>query len=350
MPVRAGAAAGGSGIVYVVGAGLSAGLGFPTIHNLLPKLWQRLKAHGLADGIARIVEFHHPGFDPDDEDTFPLIEALLSEMQANAALFDFSRPGVGRFTREALAERQNDLLQELAEWFHELQAAALARRPAWLDELVAAMQAEAAQVISFNWDLVLDELLFGPDLDRASYALQPTRTLARPRLIKPHGSLNWYSRSLGAHLPDHKRFSLCGSGDQEVFAFRPYRAPKSSRRRYMPLIVPPVYAKEFQSQLSRALWQETVSVLSSAIEVRFLGYSLPEADFHARFILRCGFHNQTSGELAGDGSRRPATGPARVTIVDPSDAAQSRVAAAVGWSCDHQRFRISDWIASGGLR
>jgi NAD-dependent SIR2 family protein deacetylase len=31
-------------VVYVVGAGLSAGLNFPTIHDLLPKMWDRLPA------------------------------------------------------------------------------------------------------------------------------------------------------------------------------------------------------------------------------------------------------------------------------------------------------------------
>lgn len=335
-------------VVYVIGAGLSAGLGFPTVANLLPRLWDRLAAHGLAAGIERIVKFHHPGFDPADPGSFPNIETLLSEIQANAALFDYSRPATGGFTPDTLTNRQNDLLQELAEWFHELQAAALAAPAPWLAELTGAMQDEAAQIISFNWDLVLDELLFGDGLDRSSYAF--SSATGRPRLIKPHGSLNWYSRKLASRIPDPKRFSLCGAGDEEVFAFRPYRAPRSTRRRYMPLIVPPVYAKRFEGELSKALWRETVAVLSRATEVRFLGYSLPEADFHARFILRCGFHNQANGALAEDGSRLPATGPAHVTIVDPSPEAHRRIGAAVGRPCDHQRITIAEWIARGGLR
>lgn len=348
MPASPGRAGPARRVVYVVGAGLSAGLGFPTVANLLPRLWDRLRAHGLAAGIERIVKFHHPDFDPANPASFPNIETLLSEIQANAALFDFSRPATGGFTPEALTDRQNDLLQELAEWFHELQAEALRASPPWLAELTAAIQDEAAQVISFNWDLVLDELLFGDALDRSCYAFSPAT--GRPRLIKPHGSLNWYSHKLASRIPDPKRFSLCGVGDEEVFAFRPYRAPKSTRRRYMPLIVPPVYAKRFEGDLSRELWRETVSVLSSATEVRFLGYSLPEADFHARFILRCGFHNQTSGALADDGSRLPATGPSRVTIVDPSPHAHDRIRAAVGRPCDHQRLTIAEWIEGGGLR
>jgi len=335
-------------VVYVIGAGLSAGLEFPTISNLLYRLWPRLVSAGHADGIAEIIRFHHPRFDPAKPKTFPNIETLLSEMQANAALFDASRPATGGFTPEELERRQTNLLFGLATWFHELKAKALSTPPAWLAELVQAMRREEAEVISFNWDLVLDELLFGDDLDSGSYALGPARP--GPRLIKPHGSLNWYGEEDARRLPDHKRFRLSGSGSDAVYAFRPYRAPLSRRHRYMPIIVPPVYAKTFDREPSRSLWREAVAVLGTATEVRFLGYSLPDADFHARFILRCGFHNQTSGAISPGGGRLPATGPARVTIVDPSRKAHIRIRAAVGRRCHSHRDTIKEWIDGGGLR
>lgn len=334
-------------VVYVVGAGLSAGLGFPTISNLLWGLWPRLVAAGYADDLEEVIRFHHPRFDPVNPKSFPNIETLLSEIQANAALFEASRPATGGFTSGELDRRQTSLMFELAVWFHELKATALAHPPAWLTELVRAMRDEAAQVVSFNWDLVLDELLFGAALDQSSYAFGPD--MGGPRLIKPHGSLNWYSHREGKRLPDHKRFTLCGSGRDEVHAFKLFRAPLSSRHRYMPMIVPPVYAKTFEGEPSRSLWRETVAVLGTATEVRFLGYSLPDADFHARFILRCGFHNQTSGAIAAGGDRLPATGPARVTIVDPWQEAHTRITAAVGRRCHSHRQTIADWISTGGL-
>ena len=334
-------------VVYVVGAGLSAGLGFPTIGSLLVGIWPRLEARGLADELADVIRFHHPSFNPALSDTFPNIEELLSEMQANSQLFASSRPATGRFTSQALDDRRQALLLELAEWFHELQASALTDPPAWLSQLVQKVRSEKAQVVSFNWDLALDQMLFGDELARADYALASRRK--GPRLIKPHGSLNWYEESSGRPLKSSKKFRLCGSGPDKVYAFRPYRAPTSTRRRYMPLIVPPVYSKEFHGELFTRLWQQTVSVISTASEVRFLGYSLPSADFHARFILRCGFHNQESGELREDGSRAHATGRARVTVVDPSTTAAGRIEAAVGWPCDYHATTIEDWVSSGGL-
>lgn len=331
-------------VVYVVGAGLSAGLGFPTVSNLLPELWKRLEKAALDVDLASVVRFHHPEFNPSLPDSYPNIEQLLSEMQANAQLFDSSRPATGNFTSEELERRRQGLLLELARWFHDLQAKALKKNPSWLSALVERMLAEEAQIISFNWDLVLDETLFGANLDKASYGFGGKRSGVR--LLKPHGSLNWYQTPKAKFLKLDKRFPLLSGDGRPVFAFRPYREPKSERNVYMPLIVPPVYMKEFKGDLFKVLWREAVSVLSTASEVRFLGYSLPAADFHARFILRCGFHNQEFGELLEDGSRAPATGRSRVIIVDPVCDGSIRIEKAVGWKCKHRKMKIAKWMSA----
>lgn len=328
-------------IVYIVGAGLSAGLKFPTIRNLLEEIWPRLRHAGLADELADVVRFHHPNFNPMLTATFINAEQLLSEMKANEQLFDSSRPATGRFTSVELEHRRQGLLLEVAAWFHELQAKALVNPPAWLNRLVDRIKREHAQIISFNWDLVLDEVLFGNDLRRRSYGLGRRSGV---RLLKPHGSLNWFEETNGRYLKVTKKFRLTGKRPDRVFAFRPYRAPTSTRRSYMPLIVPPVLNKEFESPLFHRLWQETVSMLSTASEVRFLGYSLPQADFHARFILRCGFHNQEHGELNANGRRKAATGRAMVTIVDPDPTVAPRIEDAVGWPCQYAPGTVEDWI------
>jgi hypothetical protein len=337
-------ASGDSRVVYVVGAGLSAGLKFPTIHDLLPEMWDRLVRRGLSVGLTKVIRFHHPEFNPSLRKTFPDIEQLLSEMQANAQLFESSRPATGNFTSDDLEELRKTLLLELAAWFHELQASALRRPPKWLKKLVAKIREEQAQVISFNWDLVLDEQLFGDRLSKSSYAFG--KSSDGPRLIKPHGSLNWFEKETGRHLKEEARFGLTDPGPKQIIAFKFYRSPKSTRRVYMPLIVPPVLAKEFRGDIFRHLWQETVAALSTAAEVRFLGYSLAEADVHARFILRCGFHNQESGALQIDGSRADPTGRAKVTIIDPGTDGPMRITKAVGWECEHRKETIADWIRS----
>jgi len=331
-------------IVYIVGAGLSAGLKFPTIGNLLEQIWPRLQQAGLSNELADVIRFHHPSFNPTLPTTFINVEQLLSEMKANEQLFASSRPATGSFTSVQLEHRRQSFLLEMADWFHELQATVSKNPPAWLAKLVDRMTQEHAQIISFNWDLVLDEMLFGNSLCRRSYGLDGGPSTVR--LLKPHGSLNWFEEASGRHLKAAKKFRLSGTKPGRVYALKPYRAPTSSRRNYMPLIVPPVLNKEFEGPLFQHLWQETVSMLSTASEVRFVGYSLPQADFHARFILRCGFHNQEHGELDAKGRRRTATGRAMVTIVDSEPSVAPRIEDAVGWPCQYARGTVEDWVGT----
>lgn len=332
-------------IVYVVGAGLSAGLGFPTIRNLLPLMWERLEKAEQGERLEKIIRFHHPEFNTSLHETYPDIEQLLSEIQANEQLFSSSRQATGLFSPEDLLAYRRDLLLEIAEWFHELKKKSLRRPPPWLSKLSSAMISEQASIISFNWDLVLDELLFGANVSKENYAFGHEKEKGRcVRLIKPHGSLNWYEERDGRHIKKEKKIKLIGSKESSVYAFKPLRAPRSSSRKYMPLIVPPVYAKTFEADIFRLLWQETVSALSTADEVRFLGYSLAHADFHARFILRCGFHNQEFGEILAGGNRSRPTGRSKVTIVDKDGAAHERISSSVGWSCNSYQMSISDWV------
>lgn len=330
-------------IVYIVGAGLSVGLGFPTIRTLLPKIWNEL-GDDLARRLSLILRFNHPSFNPRNAKSYPNIEEVLSEMQANEELFASTRAATGRFTPAELRATRQALLFKIVDWFHTLQRKALAKNPKWLHALVERMKEENAQIVSFNWDLVLDELLFGTKLNPESYGFGGSGSV---RLIKPHGSLNWFQGATAAPLKGSKKFLLYGTKAHRVFAFRKFRAPVSKKDRdYMPLIVQPVYAKDFKEPLFQHLWGEVVTALSTASEVRFVGFSLANADFHARFTLRCGFHNQEEGEITGKGIRNPATGRAQVVIVDPNDESQQRIEQCVGWPCERVQKYAEDWVLS----
>ena len=299
--------------VYVVGAGLSAGLGYPTTSDLLYRMWPRLVDRRLDAEIARIVRFHHPVFHARRPATFPDIETLLSEIDANLHLFASSRPATGNLSLAVLEGARRRLLIELSEWFHALRPR---KTPPWLKKLVDKICREQACVISFNYDLVLDHLLFGSALNRESYGFGDGH--AGPFLLKPHGSLNWYHEAENRSLKKDRRILLGGSGRDAVCVFRRFRAPVSKTdREYLPLIIPPVYSKRFDGPVFEAIWKRVVSEISRAAEVCFLGYSLPIADFHSRFIMRCGFFNQEHGEILPSGSREDPTGRSAVTIAKP---------------------------------
>jgi len=84
--------------VCVVGAGFSAGLGYPLTKSLLIDALSRLDEEPRTQ-LRRIIEFHHPYFTMKRKTTFPDIEQLLTEIAVNLDLFDASRPAEGTFFR-----------------------------------------------------------------------------------------------------------------------------------------------------------------------------------------------------------------------------------------------------------
>ena len=335
--------------VYVVGAGFSAGLGYPLTSDLLFRLWEKTGDDNFKEKLGKVIRFHHPGFKPERFASFPNVEQLLSEMLVNEQLFDASRQYEGKFTKADLQQLQKDLLLKIADWFHDISKARKPDAPqtAWLKQFQEQVYNENAAIISFNWDLELDWLLFRRGLNSASYGFS-NYTSNQPILLKPHGSLNWFEEKQGKFLSDSKRTQIFTSRRKgAVYAFLKFRAPTSKvGRTYTPLIIPPVYLKSFDKPIFKALWRKCTSVLSTAKRIVILGYSMPSADLHAQFIMRCGFHNQKEGELGKAGKRKTATGSAEVIIVNPDRAAAERIEAVVGTdhNCQWVSMPAAEWI------
>jgi hypothetical protein len=334
--------------VYVIGAGFSAGLGYPLTKSLLIDVWPRLEPSSQKQ-LSKIIRFHHPAFKVKKNTTFPDIEQFLTEVSVNLELFDASRPAEGTFTRKQLEATRQELLSSVARWFHDLYEDASST--SWLADVVQQFRTENAAIVSFNWDLVLDQLLFESELDAASYGLS-NELASGPVLLKPHGSLNWYEASQIRKVAEEKHTVIFEhSKDAErIEAFLHPREIKSKAgHRYTPLIVPPTYLKDFNRPVFHRLWNHCTDVLSTPKKIIFLGYSLPAADLHAQFIFRCGFHNQVEGRLRNDGSRHPATGPAEVIVVNPHQEAARRIEAVAGPRIPFTWVpkRIEDWLKSG---
>jgi len=329
----------------VIGAGFSAGLGYPLTKSLLIDVWDRLPRDSQTQ-LKKIIEFHHPAFNLRRATTFPDIEQLLTEMAVNLQLFESSRPAEGRFTKEQLKQSREILLFTIASRFHELYEDA--RETNWLSKIVTKLQSERAAIVSFNWDLILDHLIFDGHLTAESYGL--SEKLGKgPILLKPHGSLNWYEGVQLSHVPNLKRIEIFHQCDSQnsVHAFLLPRGVKSKTgKSYNPLIIPPTFLKDFTPSVFRRLWQNCTDALSTPKRLVFLGYSLPAADLHAQFIFRCGFHNQVYGRIRDARGRYPATGPAEVVIINPDQDAARRIEAVAGpkIQCTWVAKRIQNWV------
>lgn len=331
--------------VYVIGAGFSAGLGYPLTKSLLIDVWDQLEKPSRTQ-LEQIIKFHHPAFDEKKKTSFPDIEQILTEIAVNLDLFDASRPKEGNFKKEDLRNTREELLSTIARWFHGIYRTACSS--SWLSDFVTRLRNENAAVVSFNWDLILDHMLFEKDLCSKSYGLSDTLA-SGPILLKPHGSLNWYESSQISRVAEEKRITIFDhqDSDERVEGFLRPRAIKSKvGKNYTPLIIPPTYLKDFARPIFRRLWNRCTDILSTPKKLIFLGYSLPAADLHSQFIFRCGFHNQIEGRPNKRGTRQKATGPAEVTIVNPDQQAASRIEAVAGptVSCQWVPKRIQDWL------
>jgi hypothetical protein len=332
--------------VYVVGAGFSAGLGYPMTDTLLTRVWEHLSAAERKQ-LGKIVAFHHPEFDAASSKTFPNMERLLTEIDVNLKLFTSSRPAEGRFTKKKLQAAHDNLLLTVGSWFHDLFDESI--RVPWLSKIVRRIQEDSAAIVSFNWDLILDHLVFDGEVAAVNYGL--SQHLGKgPLLMKPHGSLNWYRGTAINVLSQSKRIEIFHHKDAQkcVHAFTFPRGIKSkSGKKYPPLIIPPTYLKDFRPSIFRQLWKNCTDVLSTPRKIVFLGYSLPEADLHAQFIFRCGFYNQLNGRLKADGTRHTPTGPAKVIIVNPAKDAAERIRRVAGpeISCHHISKTIEEWLS-----
>lgn len=331
--------------VYVIGAGFSAGLSYPLVNDLLIRLWDRLPMAQRVK-LGKVIKFQHPGFDPSSRTSFPTIEHFLSEIMASEQLFEACHPVPGKFTLRSLKNIHRDLLLAIVDWFHEMHKETFGNLPHWLKVFRDDVLEPGDTLISFNWDLILDHLLYGETIDAASYGFS-LRGARRQVLLKPHGSLNWYDGAQETQIGQDRRVELHKDmGGHNVYAFRHFQSPRPEARRYMPLIVPPVYNKDFGPQLFQNIWRACVADLSTARKVVFLGYSLSDADLHARHVLRQGFHNQIVGQWLCNGTRAKPAGKATVVIVNPDQGAAARIERTVGSKirCEWYPIPVSGWV------
>lgn len=158
---------------------------------------------------------------------------------------------------------------------------------------------EADTIISFNWDTIADRSLHigqGPQFRSYAGMLSGEKFNVRQaalsgQFLKLHGSLNWIAcRNKSCRLyhepaipfeadsdvppafDDVKRFEKCPECDME----RPGR-----------MIVPPTSQKLIRKgSFLHRLWLIAMHTLPRISTAIFIGYSFPDADFHAEWLFR----------------------------------------------------------------
>ena len=179
-----------------------------------------------------------------------------------------------------------------------VQATLAAGCPDWLSAFLRVAHQRRATLITFNYDTLLEcavgtgllydwgqrEPVFWAEVTGdvpswppglAYLAADPADTF---RLLKLHGSLNWYwapPDTSGASIARRALPGLFGSPEPYTEEERRRRLPGR-----VPFVVPPSAVKSpyYRNPVIREIWQQAAERLRNADRVFILGYSLPPAD------------------------------------------------------------------------
>jgi hypothetical protein len=272
--------------VFILGAGMSVPLGVPAASRLLFNVLKFCAEQGQSNrDLDKFLEYLYPNINspggcPNIEDVLALIDVGLSSDQI------IRQPG---WTNQEIAKIREFLVGAIARYMWSLlptnSSDATARfvvdHPGpWtpMIELVKNYASGVGVIVTFNWDLNIERAAAFAGM---SYSYGEEEFRAQVRIIKPHGSLNWFQIAdpvseknagfvrLGANLAyypyfEYGRFDFVGKG---------------------PFIVPPTPFKTFDFPELREMWRQVHSSVRDAEDIAVVGYSLPPEDQLARLVL-----------------------------------------------------------------
>lgn len=296
--------------VYVLGAGFSAAGGMPLQSELLAHA-RRLTLLDVPaqpfgvfaeaqDKAARFMQRVFPSPNPRLEDVFTLLDQAVAQ-----------RETVLGFPWEEIDAIREGLKTTVLFALRAASAKAIDRtfyRRLALQWLLDAVSGNGPDIISLNWDSLLEDSLFeaagraGGAVD-VNYCCDTEPLDDSPhtpslrqvggkkmtlRVLKLHGSVNWL------HCPSCKRLFTSVGSRRDLWAH--YTTPRTCARcphanagvevQLRTFMVTPTFLKAFDNVHIQSTWHQAALVLREAEHIVFVGYSLPEADFHFRALLR----------------------------------------------------------------
>ena len=141
-------------------------------------------------------------------------------------------------------------------------------------------------VITLNYDLLVEEAarrLNVPvtyELGSTGVAIEPdaeVETSATFQILKLHGSMNWAEKA-----------------DGSILVCRDYERVRSHE--LAPLLLPPTWNKNLADALL-GVWDAAVRAIEVATRVILIGFSIPAADQHFKYLLAAGLKENSSLRL-----------------------------------------------------
>jgi hypothetical protein len=221
------------------------------------------------------------------------LEKVMTQLSLEKEIFQHLPPFLGFGGNEK--DKNSDLLAPLIELIAITISKALEGPPCLKHSRLANSMERGDAVISFNYDILMDNALRNSNkitdsgyllpLQRVSdngYWRRPEETTSDVTLLKLHGSMNWlHCINCNSYLL--MRSEKVGSWDASHPKFCPNCQEPASLNR---VIVPPMLTKDYSSQPIDYLWRQAGKCVSRVRDIVILGYSLPPTDFAAEALLR----------------------------------------------------------------
>jgi len=183
----------------------------------------------------------------------------------------------------------------------------------WIKARIAAgRRGDPYSIISLDWDALVEDSVYWcidnakcrkkVDIDFCCYSspldnssphtpsiLQKAMGLYNIKLLKLHGSTNWL------FCPNCNRmFTGVGSKQNAWSMYAIERScihcsnkdSKNKTPKLEPFFITPTYLKVFDNAHIQMIWHNAHTELAEADKIVFVGYSLPEADYHLRTLMK----------------------------------------------------------------
>ncbi len=167
-------------------------------------------------------------------------------------------------------------------------------------------------IISLNWDCILENSIYWcleklntkkVDVDYCCYThpfekrerhtrsiIQRAIEIYNIKTMKLHGSVNWML------CPNCNRLYVgLGAAGDELYEYTIEKECPRCKHIFVldnkgpilePFLISPTYVKQFDNAHIQMIWHNAYMDLCRAEKVVFIGYSLPEADYHLRTLLK----------------------------------------------------------------
>ena len=317
--------------VYILGAGFSYDGGYPlqsdllnnalnyqfdilsgkdsneflNLSNIIPPIQEKLRKF--------INAFYPAKTQPTLEDVFTLLDQTIARrghcLSYSWNRLDELRDGLKR-TILILFHDASERLKNSEEDFYRILACYLINK-----RIQAGIKGDAFSIISLNWDCLMEDSIYWclnkvngykkADVDFCCYTsvlgkrsphtpsvLQKAKRIHNIKISKIHGSANWLL------CPNCNRLYTGIGSEEDIWSlYVKQRAcdncsklslgiKQDSLPQLEPFFITPTYVKVFDNTHIQMIWHNAYVELAEADKVVFIGYSLPEADYHLRTLIK----------------------------------------------------------------